>query len=123
MVAEATSSSLDARTRQVVILTVGAVWESSYELYAHAAEGRRNGLSEKAIGALIAGQLPTELTDREMIAARFAQQLTTNRHIDADLYAEAEQIYSQTSLVHLVLLVGYYQTICAVLNAFEAPSP
>lgn len=123
MEAEATSTSLDARVRQVVILAVGAVWGSSYELYAHAAEARRAGLNEEIIEALAAGRLPAGLTDREVLAARFAQQLTANRHVDADLYAEAEQTYGQASLVDLVLLVGYYQTICGVLNAFEIPSP
>lgn len=123
MQAEATSTSLDARVRQVVILTVGAVWNSSYELYAHTSEARRAGLAEEAIQALAAGQLPAQLTDREMLAARFARQLTANRRVEAGLYAEAEQAYGQTSLVDLALLVGYYQTICGVLNAFEIPAP
>ena len=33
------------------------------------------------------------------------------------------QLRAGASLVDLVLLVGYYQTICGVLNAFEIPSP
>src|SRR5258708_17810418 len=34
MDAEAKNTKLDKRTRQIVILTVGAVWNSPYELYA-----------------------------------------------------------------------------------------
>ena len=34
--AEQAHTSLDDRVRQVVILTVGSVWQSGYEVYAHA---------------------------------------------------------------------------------------
>jgi len=123
MEAEATSTSLNKRVRQVVILTVGAVWKSSYELYAHSAEARKVGLPDKVIEALVAGQIPAQLADDEKLAARFAQQLTAQRRVDAALYAEAERVYGQRALVDLALLVGFFHTTCAVLNAFEIPAP
>jgi len=123
MEAEATSTSLDNRVRQVVILTVGAVWKSPYELYAHTAEARQAGLPDEVIEALVAGQLPAQLSDDEKLAARFAQQLTAERRVDAALYAEAERAYGQRGLVDLALLVGFFHTTCAVLNAFEIPAP
>lgn len=52
--AEEQNTSLDERSRQVVILTVGAVWQAPYELYAHSAVARRAGLSD----AVIASWLP-----------------------------------------------------------------
>jgi 4-carboxymuconolactone decarboxylase len=123
MEAEATSTSLDNRVRQVVILTVGAVWNSPYELYAHSAEARHAGLPDEVIEALVAGQLPAQLSDDEKLAARFAQQLTAERRVDAALYAEAERAYGQRALVDLTLLVGFFHTTCALLNAFEIPAP
>src|SRR5258708_18587068 len=39
--AEEERTSLDERVRQVVILAVGAVWRSDYELYAHSAAARK----------------------------------------------------------------------------------
>jgi 4-carboxymuconolactone decarboxylase len=123
MEAEATSTSLDNRVRQVVILTVGAVWNSPYELYAHSAEARHAGLPDEVIEALVAGQLPAQLSDDEKLAARFAQQLTAERRVDAALYAEAERAYGQRGLVDLTLLVGFFHTTCALLNAFEIPAP
>jgi 4-carboxymuconolactone decarboxylase len=123
MEAEATSTSLDNRVRQVVILTVGAVWKSPYELYAHSAEARQAGLPDEVIEALVAGQIPAQLSDDEKLAARFAQQLTAERRIDAALYAEAERAYGQRALVDLTLLVGFFHVTCSVLNAFEIPAP
>jgi 4-carboxymuconolactone decarboxylase len=123
MEAEATSTSLDNRVRQVVILTVGAVWKSAYELYAHSAEGRHVGLPDEVIEALVAGQIPDQLFDDEKLAARFAQQLTVERRVDSALYAAAERAYGQRGLVDLTLLVGYFHTTCALLNAFDIPAP
>lgn len=50
--AEDQSTSLDERTRQVVILSVGSVWQAGYEMYAHAAVARQAALSDEAIRAL-----------------------------------------------------------------------
>jgi 4-carboxymuconolactone decarboxylase len=47
--AEEKHTSLDPRVRQVTILAVGALWKADYELYAHAAVGRKAGLSERTI--------------------------------------------------------------------------
>src|SRR5262249_16887496 len=65
---EAKHTSLTERVRQVVILTVGAVWRADYELYAHAAVARKAGLTEDEIRALRNGGQPDVLTDQERIA-------------------------------------------------------
>jgi 4-carboxymuconolactone decarboxylase len=71
-VAEQKHTSLSKRGREVVILTVGAVWQAPYELYAHCAVGRQLGLSDDAVRTLAQGQLPQELTDEEAVAHRVA---------------------------------------------------
>src|SRR6266851_5027646 len=67
---EPKNTKLDKRTRQTVILTVGAVWNSPYELYAHSAEARNVGLPEGAIQALASGESPEGLTSNELVAHR-----------------------------------------------------
>ena len=41
LLGEREHTSLSARLREVVILAVGAVWQSEYELYAHSAAARK----------------------------------------------------------------------------------
>jgi 4-carboxymuconolactone decarboxylase len=118
---EQNNTSLSQRVRQVVILAVGAVWKSSYELYAHAAAARKAGISEDAIQMLTTGGLPDELSDREKIAQRCARQLSAERHVD--LYSAAERAFGQRGLVEITYLTGIYHTVCALLNAFEIPAP
>ena len=123
MDAEAKNTKLDKRARQIVILTVGAVWNSPYELYAHSAEARKVGLPEAAIQALASGESPEGLTSNELVAHRFARQLTAEHRVDDDLYRKAKQAFGEEGLVDMIYLIGIYLVTCALLNGFEIPAP
>jgi 4-carboxymuconolactone decarboxylase len=120
---DARSTTLDARLREVVILTVGAVWQSGYEIYAHSAVARKAGLPEQAIRELVAGGCPEELTDQEKTAHRYARQLSIEHRVDDGLYRAAEQTFGSDGLMDLAYLLGWFYTVCALLNAFEVPVP
>ncbi|MCW2655123.1 MAG: 4-carboxymuconolactone decarboxylase [Mycobacterium sp.] len=76
--AEEQHTSLGERLRQVVILTVGALWGADYELYAHSAAAAQAGIPEAAIATLVGGGLPDDLTEQEKTAHRLARQLSTS---------------------------------------------
>ena len=116
-------TSLHERVRQVVILTVGAVWKSDYERYAHAAVARKAGLSDEVIRALAEGQQTDDLTEDERIAQRFTKQLTADRQVDDSLYAEAESTLGTKGIVDLIVLAGCYGIVSSLLNAFRVPVP
>jgi 4-carboxymuconolactone decarboxylase len=107
----------------MIILTVGAVWQSDYERYAHAAVARKAGISEEAIRTLMAGGLPDDLSEPEKLAQRYTLQLATEHRIDTALYHEAEQAFGQEGLVNLAYLAGIYHLVCGLLNSFEIPAP
>jgi 4-carboxymuconolactone decarboxylase len=121
--AEGKSTTLDKRMREVVILSVGAVWKSEYELFAHSAVGRKVGIPEAAIQALASGNSPEELTANEVIAHRFARQLSAEHRVDEDLYRQAEQAFGREGLVDMTYLIGIHLLTCAILNAFDVPVP
>jgi 4-carboxymuconolactone decarboxylase len=121
--AESEHTSLSERTRQVVILTVGAVWQAEYELYAHSAAARDTGISEEAIHILTAGGLPPQLSEEERLAHRVARKLVVDRRIDDGLYTEAERVFTTSGVLDIVILVGTYQTVCGLLNTFAVPAP
>jgi 4-carboxymuconolactone decarboxylase len=119
---EVEHTSLSERPRQAVILTVGAVWQAAYELYAHSAVARQAGLSDDAIRALAGGGLPADLSDEEKVAQRIARALSTGHRINESVYREAEAAFGTRGVMDIVLLVGIYHTVCAMLNAFEIPA-
>jgi 4-carboxymuconolactone decarboxylase len=121
--AESTTTSLSKRVHEVVILSVGAVWNAPYELYAHAAVARKAGLPEPAIVALVAGSSSDYLSSEEKVAHRFARQLAADHKVDASLYRDAEAIFGQRGLVDMVYLIGIYLLTSALLKAFEIPAP
>ena len=123
MQADSKHTTLSKRVHEVVILSVGTVWKSPYELYAHSAVARKVGLPEAAIQTLVSGGAAEDLSAEEMVAHRFARQLASERHVDPELYREAESMFGRVGLVDMVYLVGLYLLTCALLNAFEIPVP
>jgi 4-carboxymuconolactone decarboxylase len=121
--AEEQNTSLDERVRQLVILTVGAVWQAPYELYAHSAVAHHAGLSDAVVAELVAGDMPDGLPDEEKTAHRLAKALSTSHHLDDDLYRHAEQTFGAAGLFELAVLAGIYHTVCGILNAFDIPDP
>lgn len=121
--AEQEHTSLSKRVREVVILTVGAVWKSDYERYAHSAVARKAGLSEKAIASLAQGTEAEELSEDEKIAQRFTWQLTAEHQISDELYSEAVATFGAQGIVDLIFLAGCYDTVSSLLNAFRVPVP
>jgi 4-carboxymuconolactone decarboxylase len=121
--AEARHTPLSERVRQVVILSVGAVWKADYELYAHSAIALKAGLSEAAIRSLADGGSPEDLSDEEQVAQRFARQLTAEHHVEEPLYRAAEAAFGREGIVAMTFLAGCYQVVCSLLNVFEIPAP
>ncbi|WP_246133442.1 carboxymuconolactone decarboxylase family protein [Mycobacterium helveticum] len=121
--AEQQCSLLDERTRQVVILTVGAVWDAPYELYAHSAVARHAGLPEPVIAELVAGREPQALPEDQRTAHRLARALSTAHQVDEALYNQAVQRFGSAGVFDITALTGIYHTVCGILNAFAIPAP
>ena len=121
--AEEQHTALDQRVRQVIILTVGAVCQAPYELYAHSAVARDAGLSEHQIAELVAGAMPDTLSEAEKSAHRLTRALSTTHRVDDDLYRQATQTLGAAGVFEATMLTGIYHTVCAILNAFDIPRP
>lgn len=122
--AEKEHTALTPRMREVVILTVGAVWGTAYELYAHTAVGRKVGLDEASIQALAAGEAATEtLSIEESAAHAFIRALVAEHRVDAELYQRTAELFGQKGLADMIHLAGNYMTLSALLNAFDVPAP
>ncbi len=121
--AEKQNTTLSQRVHEVVILAVGAAWNSAYELYAHAAVSKTVGLPDAVIQALAAGQMPESLSEQERSAYEFVHQLAADHRVDPAAYARAKSAFGDKGLADIVILAGLYLMTCATLNAFEVPVP
>ena len=121
--AEADNTSLSPTVRQIIILTVGALWNSAYELYAHTAVAHTVGISDRTIAEIKAGQQPLQISDEETIAWEFARTLVTKHAVDDALYRRAVETFDEKGVVDMIHLIGLYLSTSALLNAFTVPVP
>ena len=123
---EQTATCLEARTREVVILTVGAVFQSRYELYAHRAVAAKAGMAAEDIEALATGMEPgadTKLSVQELIAQQFVRAVARDHRVPAELFQAAKDAFGHKGLVDMLHLAGLYMTVSSMLSAFEVPVP
>ena len=120
---EAKNTTLSERVRQVVILTVGSIWKSQYELYAHKAAARKAGITEGAIDALVTGRPSERLTDEEKQAQTFAGEITRNHRVSKEMFDQTKATFGIRGIVDILFLAGCYDVVCSLLNAFEVPAP
>ena len=121
--AETEHSSLSPTVRQVIILTVGQIWNSPYEVYAHVRVARTTDLPDQAIDYLVDGREPVGTSVEEITAHRFVRALVVDHAVNDDLYGQAVEVFGNRGIVDLVHLTGQYLATCALLNAFEIPRP
>ena len=121
--AEQEHTALGKTVREVVILTVGAIWGAAYEIYAHSAVGKKAGLAPEVIETLAAGRTPETLSIDESVAHEFTRSLVADRRVDQELYLRAVETFGEKGVVDMIYLAGNYMTVSALLNTFEVPVP
>jgi 4-carboxymuconolactone decarboxylase len=75
------------------------------------------------VRALAAGEMPGELSTAERAAWHFTHQLTTRRRVEQPAYDQASVHFGAQGITDMLCLIGAYQTVCGILNAFEIPAP
>ena len=85
------SPSLPRTVREVAILVTGAMFHSSYELYAHVIAAERRGLSDEKLATIVSGQRPPDLTREEGVAYDIASALLRHGTLPELSYRAAVQ--------------------------------
>ena len=109
-------SVLPLRLGEAVILAVAGRWACADEQAVHVGQAQRAGLSEAAVAALGAGQVPPELPPVEAAAVRYALALSRDGAADDALVAELRDALGEQGLVELTILVGWYSLLAMFLN-------
>ncbi|KTC85705.1 MULTISPECIES: carboxymuconolactone decarboxylase family protein [Legionella] len=117
------SPGLPKSVREVSILTVGAKFHASYELYAHILMGKDHGLEDEIITTLVAGQRPTTLGEEEALAYDFTSSLLEGGVLPEWIYKKSVDQFGEEGTTELIYLVGLYCMVCLTLNAFDIPVP
>jgi 4-carboxymuconolactone decarboxylase len=117
-----TMGRLSDEVKQIAILAVGSRYKAAYEMYAHAAVGGRDGLSDEKMAAICAGQKPTDMTAEEAIAFNVAMALLDGGVLAAPTYDHAKSVLGQAALNELIQIVALYSFVSTILNAYDVPT-
>lgn len=115
------SPTFTPRMREVIILRVGHLQDSPYELAQHVIFGRTAGLTERQIDALVdKGDLDAAgFSGDERIVIDTVTELCTTRRLRDDSFATAHQLLGDEALTELLMIVSCYYGLALVLNAVD----
>ena len=116
-------ATLDKAVREVAILTVGGVFGSRFELYAHEIMAEAFGLSPGIIASLAAGGCPNGLSEQENIVHDIAYALVKGHIVPDSTYNHAARLLGKDGVGELIFLISGYCLIAMILNGFDMPAP
>jgi alkylhydroperoxidase family enzyme len=112
-------AKLDPVLREIVILRVGVLKRSDYEVFQHRRVAKRVGMSPELIEGVIAGADAAVLDDLQRKVVRFVDEaVELGRPTDATFDPLAEALSSQ-ELNELVITIGYYLMVCVYLKTLD----
>lgn len=116
-------SSLDPVLRELVILRVGALCSSNYEVTQHRRVAAQVGVPAAKVAAVLEAPLhglpPTAFSDLELLVLRFAEALVVHPKAPAELTDELARRTSSQQVVEILMVTGYYMLVCRLLETLE----
>ena len=115
--------TLPGDLRELAILITARQVSQPFEWVMHAPVALREGLPADIIELVRTRADLSKLPARYVRAARVVQHVLARESVPQALQDETEREVGVTGVIELVVLAGYYQTIAAVLFAFDVPLP
>ena len=113
------SKAWPASLRELVIVRVGQLYHSPYEVYQHEQIGRLMGLSDEKLAACAIGADQSELADDERTVLRLTDAIVVNHTLTDAERTEATALFNPNQYADFVITVGYYQMASNFLNVFD----
>jgi 4-carboxymuconolactone decarboxylase len=116
-------SSLSPREVEIGILVIARHWKGDYVLQAHIREGKKQGLTQETIDAILADADPKLDDPHERAVHRFATALAGGATMsDAD-FAAIEAALGREGVAEVLVLLGYYTSVALAMKVHEVPVP
>ncbi len=112
-----TKSTLDPRTRELVVLRVGWKCSAPYEWGQHVVVGRAVGLTDTDIARVADGPDADGWTEAEAAALRATDECHDRSTITDVTWDTLAAHFSQQQILDLVFLIGQYHLVSFALNA------
>jgi alkylhydroperoxidase family enzyme len=111
--------SLDARTRELLILRTAWNVRSDYEWGQHLRIGRQVGLTDEEMDRVTAGPEAPGWSEEDAVVLRACDELCTDRDLTDGTWAALSARFDTKQLVELPMLVGHYVMVAGVLKSLR----
>lgn len=106
---------------ELVILRVGHLRNSEYELQQHRRLARSRGVDDALQARIFAGPDAAGLTDRQRALLRAVDEFTADRNLSDETYAALASHLSQRQIIEFCALAGHYDSIAGILATLRVP--
>jgi 4-carboxymuconolactone decarboxylase len=114
---------LDDRIRELVICAVARYTSNQFEWAVHVPLAEEAGVSRATITAVLEGRIPKGIPNDEYLALEFAQRLMSVHSVPDTLFAEVKLEFGEEAIIELSTLIGYFVTVCWIMNVSRTESP
>jgi 4-carboxymuconolactone decarboxylase len=116
-------SGLPDHIRELVITATARAVDNQFEWQTHAPLALKAGVSQGILDALAERRVPRGLPEDQAIALDLAAELLRTNGLSDSSFEAAEGRFGKAGVLELTVLVGYFVTICWVMNVARTPSP
>ena len=116
-------SSLPANIRELGMLVAARENDCQFIWNAHAAMGRRSGLSDELVDNLRDKKELAGLSPAESAVIEYGREFFRTRKVSQGTFDNAMAQFGTRGLVELTTLMGYYACLAFNINAFEVGLP
>jgi 4-carboxymuconolactone decarboxylase len=115
------SPTFSRRMREVVILRVARLQNSSYELGQHFGLARDAGLTDDEISAIVETEdvEAAGFSAAERIALDVTTELCRTHRLGDDTFTKAQAVFGDEALTELLMVISCYYGLALVLNAAD----
>jgi AhpD family alkylhydroperoxidase len=106
---------------ELIILRVGHLRGSEYELQQHRRLARSRGVDHETQAKIFAGPDAEGLTSRQRALLRAVDEFTANRDLSDETYTALASHLTRQQIIEFCALAGHYDTIAGILATLRVP--
>lgn len=112
-------TGLEAKESELAIITTAAYWQCQAEWQIHAPIAIENGISPDAVEKIRLGETPQFIELSERLVYQATKEILESKRISDETYKALQTIFTDSLIVNLIGLIGYYAMVAITLNTFE----
>src|SRR5689334_12607568 len=114
-------SAVPARIAEFATLCVARSWTQQFEWVMHVPLALKAGTSRETVDAIREGYRPSSMSPAEAVVYDFINELANTKGVAQATYDSALRELSEQGLIDLLGIVGYFTSMCMVLNVAHTP--